>query len=424
MNGRRFPVWAVLALVLVLALLVGSGAFSSTPSTPSQRALSIESDIRCPSCEDLSVADSSAQTAITARATIRQLIAEGKTDQQIKAYLASRYGTAIVLVPPASGWSLLVWVLPLAGGALSIGVLATVLVRKRRAAYEDPAEAAAAEVVADAGAGSDQLHERRRFLEQSLADARAEHRAGDLSDRDYQALRGRDTARLAALQARIAEVAAPDGAAPVGAALGVGPGVEPGVTPIKPRHPARTRRQRVFLGGAITAFGVAAVLVVALFAGNRLPGQTPTGSVSLSQQQQVEQMLEQAASYENDNRPGQAAQLYQKVLDANPKNEVALAQLGWLEYQTGQSGKDASLIGDSRAKLNRAVQLDPGDYAARLYLGTLLLEQDNDASGAVAQYQEFLADDPPTAVLNQAAPTLRQAYHQAGVALPSQVPAT
>ena len=117
MSRRRFPLWTLLGVVLVVALVVGSGVLSSSPPTAAQRAAAIESVIRCPSCEDLSVAQSSAPTAVAVRATVAQLIAEGRTDEQIEDYLVARYGASIVLDPPASGWSLLVWLLPLAGGA-------------------------------------------------------------------------------------------------------------------------------------------------------------------------------------------------------------------------------------------------------------------------------------------------------------------
>jgi cytochrome c-type biogenesis protein CcmH len=424
----RFPLWIVLGVVLVVALVVGSGALNTTPMTPAQRAVAIETGIKCPSCEDLSVANSSAQTAVFVRSSVRQLIGEGKSDQQIQAYLVSRYGSAIVLVPPASGWSLLVWVLPLGGGAAAVAILAIVLVRKRRNAIVDPVDAARDEASLDVGASSDQLDTRRQFLEQSLADAFAEHRAGDLSDQDYQALRRRDTARLAALDIRMVDgsgvavaVDAPEKA--VGARS-----VEP--EPTTPDRATlvpgarRSRRQRFLITGAIVSFGAALVLVVALFAASRLPGQTPTGNPTLSQQAQIQQSLAQAATLENQGQSGEAAQLYQKVLTQDPQNEVATAQLGWLEYNTGVQGKSASLIADARAKLDQAITLNPTDYAARLYLGTVILDQDNNAAAAVAQYQAFLADNPPAALLQQAATILRQAYTQAGVPVPATVPAT
>jgi len=87
---------------------------------------------------------------------------------------------AIVLDPPASGWSSLVWVLPVAGGVLAAVVLVVVLVRRRRrggASLDDDVLAGSADPVA--------VEERRRFLTQSLADADAHPVAyyGDLIGR-------------------------------------------------------------------------------------------------------------------------------------------------------------------------------------------------------------------------------------------------
>ena len=197
MTGRRFPLWSGLGAVLVVALLVGSGVFRSAPPTPAQRAAAIESVVRCPTCEDLSVAQSSAPTAVAVRAAVGQLVAEGRSDQQIRAYLVDRYGSSIVLDPPASGWSLTVWLLPLLAGLAAAVALAVVLVRRRMSggvpgdrdgSHGVPLSPEAAE-------------ERRIFLNRSLADADAEYLAGDLSDQDYLALRQRDLVRLTALDA-------------------------------------------------------------------------------------------------------------------------------------------------------------------------------------------------------------------------------
>ena len=451
MRARRFPWWTLMGVVLVVALVIGTGVLRSSPQTPAQRASAIDSDIRCPSCEDLSVADSSAPTAVTVRATVRQLVDAGRTDQQIQQYLVARYGSSIVLDPPASGWSLLVWVLPLAGVAVAVAAVGTVLYRRRGPIDADPDphrpdSAAGAPDPAAAAA-------RRRFLEQSLADADAEYLAGDLSDRDYLALRRRDMARLAALGSEARPVATTDAVpdpvgtgvdpgrgAGAGAGAGAGSGggtlvaeptlrVDAGADPTAtsaavPGRAGRKRRTWLFLVGALVSFAAALVLALTLFTSSRLPGQTATGGVDLSQPQQLQQTLGEAAAYENEGDATQAVDLYQSVLTSHPDNEVALAQLGWLEFQTGRTAKNAELITDGRAKLNRAVHLQPGDYAARLYLGTVLLLQDGNASGAVVEYRQFLADSPPSALLDQAAPELRQAFQQAGVPVPAQVPAT
>jgi tetratricopeptide (TPR) repeat protein len=160
---------------------------------------------------------------------------------------------------------------------------------------------------------------------------------------------------------------------------------------------------------------------VTTFASDRQPGQSATGTFAQTQAQQTAASLAQAATDENQGQAGEAAQLYQSVLRSHPDNEVALAQLGWLEFETGQQGKSASLMADARAKLLRAVRLDPGDYAARLYLGTLVLQRDGDATGAVAQYRQFLADSPPASLVAQAGPEIRSAFQQAGLAVPASV---
>jgi cytochrome c-type biogenesis protein CcmH len=102
------------------ALLIGSGAFDSHPASLAQRATSLETQIRCPSCEDVSVADSEASAAIAVRHQVTAEMRAGWSDQRIEAALVARYGPTILLRPPSSGLAALVWVLPAvaAAGAL------------------------------------------------------------------------------------------------------------------------------------------------------------------------------------------------------------------------------------------------------------------------------------------------------------------
>jgi len=434
-RSRHFPLWTLLAVVLVVALLVGSGVFSSSPQTNAQRAAAIESVIRCPSCEDLSVAVSSASTAVTVRATILHLVDQGRSDQQIEDYLTARYGSAIVLDPPASGWSALVWVLPIVGGLVGTAMLVWVFVRRRRSGSDVDADVRGPTVDPVA------LDERRRFLTQSLADADAEYLAGDLEDADYLALRQRDLTRLAALgpaagtsaTSAMGATATATSSTPTTSATSTtsatatlvdDPAVPTG-TAVAPDGSTTTRRRgrnTWFLVGAIGCFVAALALAVPLFSSDRLPGQSATGSVALSRSQQVSRALDQAAAVENQGQLGLAAQLYQAVLTAHPDNEVALAQLGWLEYRIGQQGASATLVSDARVKLSRAATIDPGDYAVHLYLGTLMLQSDRNAPGAVDQFAQFLADKPPAAVVAQAASVLHQAYTAAGRPIPTGIP--
>jgi cytochrome c-type biogenesis protein CcmH/NrfF len=125
----RVPLWARVLLpllVLGVALLIGSGSLDSSPPTVAQRAAGIETGVRCPSCTDLSVAQSNATTAIAVRHQIESMVAQGSSTADIDQTLVSEYGQSILLVPPDAGGFPLIWVIPAllgAGAIFAVGVL-------------------------------------------------------------------------------------------------------------------------------------------------------------------------------------------------------------------------------------------------------------------------------------------------------------
>ena len=131
---RRRPAvgFVVLLVVLAVALAIGSGVGSSGRQTNAQRASALDSVIRCPSCQDISVAQSSASAAVAVRHQVSQLVAEGKTDQQIEDTLVAQYGSTILLRPPTSGLTSLVWILPALAGVIAVGALAVLFWRRTR----------------------------------------------------------------------------------------------------------------------------------------------------------------------------------------------------------------------------------------------------------------------------------------------------
>lgn len=123
------PLWARVLLpllVLGVALLIGSGAFDSSPQTVAQRSANIEADVRCPACTDLSVAQSNSTTAIAVRHQIESMVASGSSTADIDQTLVSEYGQTILLTPPDSGGIPVIWVITLvlgAGALCAVGVL-------------------------------------------------------------------------------------------------------------------------------------------------------------------------------------------------------------------------------------------------------------------------------------------------------------
>jgi len=67
---------------------------------------------------------------------IRQIVAtrvrQGESTSQIEGFLEARYGAAILLSPPASGLSALVWVVPLAAVGAGLVGLGVFFWRRRR----------------------------------------------------------------------------------------------------------------------------------------------------------------------------------------------------------------------------------------------------------------------------------------------------
>jgi cytochrome c-type biogenesis protein CcmH len=71
--------------------------------------------LRCPVCQGLSVAASPSPSALAMREEIRELLAQGYSDEQIVDYFEGAYGEFVRLVPKPKGFNLLVWILPMVG---------------------------------------------------------------------------------------------------------------------------------------------------------------------------------------------------------------------------------------------------------------------------------------------------------------------
>jgi len=100
------------------------------------RARALFQDVRCLVCQSESIDESEAPLAHDLRQLIRQQVAQGRTDDQIHAFLVSRYGEFVLLSPRLSLGNALLWAGPLL--VLAVGIAA--LVMRRRAAAETDAQ--------------------------------------------------------------------------------------------------------------------------------------------------------------------------------------------------------------------------------------------------------------------------------------------
>ncbi len=123
MTGRWRPTLRA-ALIVILAGVVIWGIVDGAARGPSpDRVGRLTRQLRCPVCRGEAVADSPSSSARTIENEIRQQVAAGWTDQQIRDYYVSRFGRSILLDPPRTGSTLVLWVLPLVvltGGAIAV----------------------------------------------------------------------------------------------------------------------------------------------------------------------------------------------------------------------------------------------------------------------------------------------------------------
>jgi cytochrome c-type biogenesis protein CcmH len=133
MRGLALPL--ALAALLALGGLVLVDALQPTPTpTRAEQARQIASELRCPDCQALSVAESRTASAAAIRAEIDELLAAGDSPDEVRSHFVDRYGTWILLAPATP----LVWWLPVLGLLLGGAALVVWLTRRRLVASLSP----------------------------------------------------------------------------------------------------------------------------------------------------------------------------------------------------------------------------------------------------------------------------------------------
>ncbi len=148
--SRRFAP-ATLATLLALVALLASSATGATAATAATRKhitiraslIDVENALMCTSCHEPLRAVQSPE-ALQEKGVVQTLIAQGDTKQQILNAMVAQYGEDVLAKPPASGFDLLVYVVPPAivvAGALFL-IFALPRWRARAKAHESDADAA------------------------------------------------------------------------------------------------------------------------------------------------------------------------------------------------------------------------------------------------------------------------------------------
>jgi cytochrome c-type biogenesis protein CcmH len=122
------------ALLLgVASLALGQAEEVAKPDAAVEARLkALAEELRCLVCQNQTIADSSAPLALDLRNQIRTQIAQGRTDDQIRAYMVDRYGDFVLYRPPFKATTAILWLGPFLLIAAGAGIFLVIVRRRRR----------------------------------------------------------------------------------------------------------------------------------------------------------------------------------------------------------------------------------------------------------------------------------------------------
>lgn len=134
MAYRSYILIAALVAALFLNALPAHAIAPERMPTPQLEAryLALIHGFRCMQCQDESLADSPVNLAADMRREIRDMLLAGKSDEQIRDFMVSRYGYFILFKPPFVLKTAWLWLTP--GVLLLVGIIVALTVIRKRAA--------------------------------------------------------------------------------------------------------------------------------------------------------------------------------------------------------------------------------------------------------------------------------------------------
>lgn len=131
---------ALIAMLLLAAsaVAVDTGQRFDDPADQARYERLIR-DLRCVVCRSESIADSNAPLAADLRREVELLMRDGQSDAEIHAFMTDRYGDFVLLRPPVTPRTWLLWAAPALFLAAGLAVVIVVVRRRAAAARSNPA---------------------------------------------------------------------------------------------------------------------------------------------------------------------------------------------------------------------------------------------------------------------------------------------
>lgn len=122
-----------IGLLLILLGMCQASAAVDLSAGEEQRYLNILKELRCLVCQNQSLAESGAGLASDLRTAVRQMIADGASDEEIKLFASERYGDFILYEPRFKPQTYPLWIAPFAVLFIALAILFRRIVKQQRA---------------------------------------------------------------------------------------------------------------------------------------------------------------------------------------------------------------------------------------------------------------------------------------------------
>jgi len=129
-----------LVLRPLLTIVLGVWATVTLAGSLEEQTLRVAAELRCPVCQNLSVADSPSEMATQMREVIHDKLKNGESPDQIRSYFVSRYGEWILLSPVRHGFNWVAWLLPFVAILGGGGIIVLTIRRSIRRGHESNVE--------------------------------------------------------------------------------------------------------------------------------------------------------------------------------------------------------------------------------------------------------------------------------------------
>jgi cytochrome c-type biogenesis protein CcmH len=121
---RRYneTAFALLLCGVIAALAACSTSHSHLPEDQ-LRAQALDKSLICPICPGETIDRSQVQLANQMQVIVREQVADGKSDAEIRQFFVDRYGERVLAAPSKEGFNLVMWIAPPVGITLALLVL-------------------------------------------------------------------------------------------------------------------------------------------------------------------------------------------------------------------------------------------------------------------------------------------------------------